>query len=111
MGCAWVINRMVSQGFPSDWAGVAARMEIRRHSGQSHQAADSPHYLQWVTEAYQFDDAWIGKYRFMWGIQAFQEWCGYATDRMQDEQMQAEEAYELSCYMSERSEQGQIQQK
>ena len=41
----------------------------------------------------------------------FQEWCGYAADRLQDEQMQAEETDELTVYVLKRSEQDQVQQK
>ena len=41
----------------------------------------------------------------------FQEWCGYAADMLQDEQMQAEETDELTVYVLERSEQEQVQQK
>ena len=32
-------------------------------------------------------------------------WCGYDTDRLQDEKMQVEEANELAAYMLEKSEQ------
>ena len=32
-------------------------------------------------------------------------WCGYDTDRLQDEKMQVKEAKELAAYMLEKSEQ------